>query len=337
MSIFSWFRLDELERKNFFWLLLVYGLYVLPLILANAYYMDDLARTISGYAGWEFDGRPITMLVLDILNFQWTFLEGNALLLDMISHPIQDIAPYPMLLGIVIFAYAVVLLSRKYLRTKSLLVLLACQTLCIMNPFMLENIAFRFDCITMFLAASLTLLCFSLPDTVSPRKMLLWSFVLSFFVLGLYQALIGVYIALTAVEILAALYRAEIMRLVLQRSFARLVGLFAAGILYKITVATLLIGPYGQMHSKFFSPFSSHGWDLLRQNIHTYHHLLRSYTDALPWVVGGAMLLIFLVFSWQWMRRCKFGGGSDSHLHDGNARHDVRCLSADACVGIASS
>lgn len=308
MSMLSWFWLNERERKNFFWLLLVYGLYVLPLILADTYYLDDIGRAANGYAAWELDGRPVTMLVIDALNFQWTFLDGIALTMDGIRHPIQDLAPYPMLLGIVIFAYAVVLLSRKYLRTKSFLILIACQTLCILNPFMLENIAFRFDCVTMFLAAALTLLCFSLPDEMPPRKMLLWSFVLSFLVLGLYQALIGAYIALTAFELLVVFYRSEAMQPVLHRCVARLAGLFAAGILYKFTVAKFLLGVYGQAHSSFLSPFSRYGWELLRQNIHTYHELLRSYTDSLPWVVGGAMFVLFLLFSWQWFRRCRLGG-----------------------------
>lgn len=314
MSMLSWFRLNERERKNFFWLLLVYGLYVLPLILADTYYLDDIGRAANGYAAWELDGRPVTMLVIDALNFQWTFLDGIALTMDGIRHPIQDLAPYPMLLGIVIFAYAVVLLSRKYLRTKSFLILIACQTLCILNPFMLENIAFRFDCVTMFLAAALTLLCFSLPDEMPPRKMLLWSFVLSFLVLGLYQALIGAYIALTAFELLVVFYRSEAMQPVLHRCVARLAGLFAAGILYKFTVAKFLLGVYGQAHSSFLSPFSRYGWELLRQNIHTYHELLRSYTDSLPWVVGGAMFVLFLLFSWQWFRRCRLGGEQFSFM-----------------------
>lgn len=308
MSVFSWFRLDEREQKNFFWLLLVYGLYILPLILANAYYMDDNGRAVAGYAAWEFDGRPLTMLVIDILNFQWTFLVGIPYKVEDLYRPIQDLAPYPLILGTAIFAYAVVLTSRKYLQTESLLLRIGCQALCIMNPFLLGCLAYRFDSVTMLLAAALTLLCFALPAAVSPKKMLLWGFFLAFFVLCLYQLVIGAWIALTAMEILVALCRAENMRFVLQRCMARLAGCFVAGLLYKFTIMKFMVQTYQKDLQSFLMPFSHHGWELLRQNIHVYHLMLRAYTDHLPWVVGGAMLVIFFLFSWHWFRQCKLGG-----------------------------
>lgn len=308
MGDHAWFRLEERERKNFFWLLLIYGLYVFPLIIANSYYMDDIGRTLNGYAAWEFDGRPAAMLVIDLLNFQWTFRDGIALTADGIPHPVQDLAPYPLLLGVAVFAYVIVLLSRRYLRTKSLPILLGCQALCIMNPFMLENLAFHFDSITMLFAVALTLLCFAFPDDFSLRKLFLWSLALSELVLCLYQPMLGTYITLTAVEILICFYRAEAVRTVLRRSLVRLSGVFAAGMVYKFTVASFLVTNYGPEVRSFLSPFSPRSWELLRQHIHMYHVLLRSYTDALPWMVGGAMLLIFLLFSWRWFRCCMRGG-----------------------------
>ena len=39
---------------------LMYFLYVLPIILANRYYNDDLSRALYGLTGWNGDGRPIT-------------------------------------------------------------------------------------------------------------------------------------------------------------------------------------------------------------------------------------------------------------------------------------
>lgn len=303
MRILEWFCLDKDERKNFFWLLLAYGLYVFPLILANTYYLDDIGRTVNGYAAWENDGRPFSMLVFDLLNFQWTFHDGIVTTAGGILHPIQDLAPYPLLLGIAIFAYVVVLLSRKYLRTKSLLILIGCQALCIMNPFMIGGIVYRFDCIMMLLAVSSMLLCFALPEGLSWKKLFWWSFVLSFLVLCLYQAMIGACIALTALEILVCIYRVERVQAAVYRCAVRLTGFFISGILYKFTVAAFLVKSYNYELQTFVSPFSRHSWDVIRQNIHTYHALLRSYTDVLPWVVGGAMLLMFLLFSWRWLHR----------------------------------
>lgn len=303
MRILEWLKFDKDERKNFFWLILAYGLYVLPLILANTYYLDDIGRTVNGYGAWERDGRPFTMLIIDLLNFQWTFHGGIPTMADGIPHPLQDLAPYPLLLGIAILAYVVVLLSRKYLRTKNFLILLGCQTLCIMNPFMIGGIVYRFDCIAMLLAVSLMLLCFALPEDLSWKQLFLGSFMLSFLILCLYQAMIGACIALTSVEILVCMYRAEEMHFVIRRCVVRLSGFFASGILYKFSVAAVLIKNYSHELQTFVSPFSQHSWDVVRQNIHIYHALLRSYTDALPWVVGGAMILLFLLFSWRWLHR----------------------------------
>lgn len=295
---FSWFRLDQREQKNFFWLLLIFFLYILPIILANAYFLDDLGRSIHGATAWEFDGRPVATLLIDLLNFKWNFLETVK-----VSSPIQDLAPYPLLIGIASLAYVIVLLSRRYLRTESLLILLGCQALCIMNPFMLENMTFHFDCVSMLLGLSLTFLCFALPDGLRPQTLFAWCFFLIFLVLCLYQSLIGAYLSLLALEILFGLYQQKPFRPLFHCCCVRVAGLLAAGLLYKCTIAAFLLQSHGAEHSKLLFPFTPQGWEQLRSHIHLFHGLLRSYTVSVPWIVSGIMIMIFLLFSWKWLRR----------------------------------
>lgn len=55
-----WWKLETLEQRRFF---LLFGgglLYVLPILLADRYYQDDLARSLYGATGWSGDGRPLT-------------------------------------------------------------------------------------------------------------------------------------------------------------------------------------------------------------------------------------------------------------------------------------
>ena len=55
----NFFQLDRTARYAFFSILLFTFLYILPIILANVYYNDDLARSYVGYLGWRNDGRPL--------------------------------------------------------------------------------------------------------------------------------------------------------------------------------------------------------------------------------------------------------------------------------------
>mgnify|MGYP003494899832 FL=1 len=44
-------------------------LYVLPIVLANTHYVDDLNRTVAGY-NWDHDGRFVSSKIMHLLSFQ---------------------------------------------------------------------------------------------------------------------------------------------------------------------------------------------------------------------------------------------------------------------------
>ena len=55
-----WLTIEKKERSLFFALMAMYGIYVLPVILANRLYQDDLSHSLYGVTGWYNDARPLS-------------------------------------------------------------------------------------------------------------------------------------------------------------------------------------------------------------------------------------------------------------------------------------
>lgn len=74
----DWWKLDAPSRRRFALLAASGLLYVLPILLADRYYQDDLARSLYGATGWAGDGRPLTEWLMELLAGGvpplWTFL-----------------------------------------------------------------------------------------------------------------------------------------------------------------------------------------------------------------------------------------------------------------------
>lgn len=49
----AWLKIEQKDRTLFFSLTALYAVYVLPIILANRYYQDDLSRSLYGITGWK--------------------------------------------------------------------------------------------------------------------------------------------------------------------------------------------------------------------------------------------------------------------------------------------
>ena len=93
-----WLTIEKKERSLFFALMAMYGIYVLPVILANRLYQDDLSHSLYGVTGWYNDARPLSEKLI-------VWLCGGS--------PLGDVFPLPLLLSIPLLAFAVTLLDRK--------------------------------------------------------------------------------------------------------------------------------------------------------------------------------------------------------------------------------
>lgn len=181
----NYYKLDKKHLSVYFKLLVISLLYVLPIIIANVCYNDDMARTLYGLTGWNGDGRPLGEMLIKLLCG---------------GEPIVDIAPLPLILSIAVLSYALVVYARSYLDFISneyvQVVLLATV---LMNPFAMSNLSYRFDCIIMFMALSIPFLLFAMPDTTDVKgnvKVFIYSLVSGAVVMSLYQPVLGMCIAL---------------------------------------------------------------------------------------------------------------------------------------------
>lgn len=57
------------DRRFTITLLSLCIVYVMPIILANRYYIDDLGRSQWGYASWSANGRPLADFLMILLGF----------------------------------------------------------------------------------------------------------------------------------------------------------------------------------------------------------------------------------------------------------------------------
>lgn len=181
-----WWKLETLEQRRFF---LLFGgglLYVLPILLADRYYQDDLARSLYGATGWSGDGRPLT-------NWLMQLLAGG-------RETITDLAPLPILLGLAALSYALTLYARQTLpglrgSTAATLTL----GLVLAHPFAMQNLSYKFDSFTMLLALSICIALYALPAFLSRWKLALAGAIASLVVMGLYQPASGMFLVLAGV------------------------------------------------------------------------------------------------------------------------------------------
>jgi Glucosyl transferase GtrII len=136
----SWFN-DRSERATFIISFVLLGLVLLPICIADRYHLEDWRRLLDGRFGWTGEGRPLTELLMTLLNF---------------GRPFKDLSPLPQLAALIVLSYNAVLISRKFsMRSPVLAALIAFPIGA--SPFFLENLSFRFDSLGMALAIILAL------------------------------------------------------------------------------------------------------------------------------------------------------------------------------------
>lgn len=166
-----------MKIKNWYlWIFATAIIYVLPIMLANVNYVDDMGRAVYGY-GWDNDGRIFTNLFTFLLSF------GNG---------VVSVFPFSLILSAIILSisgmiisYVVIGLESKLQRVSSLIF--------ITSPFMLENLAYRFDSLPM----SLSVMFAVLPYLVKDKKLFIASSIICLtLTFGLYQTSAMIYLGI---------------------------------------------------------------------------------------------------------------------------------------------
>lgn len=149
------------------WILLLSITYVLPLIIANVYYTDDMGRAIFGY-GWDSDGRIFASALMKMLSFNET---------------ITSFFPISLILSAIVMALAGRIVSNILFDHDSLWKKLSSLIL-LTSPFYLENLSYRYDSLPMSLSVLLSITPYIFWDK---NKFFISSVICLTLIFGLYQ------------------------------------------------------------------------------------------------------------------------------------------------------
>lgn len=264
-----WLTIEEKDRTLFWGLTVLYGIYVLPLILAGRFYQDDLSRSLYGITGWNNDARPLTEWLM-----RW--LCGG--------FPLGDVFPLTLLLAVLLLAYTVTLYSKRYLPEGGLpFPALGIGFLVISNPFLLSDLSYRFDSVTMALALCAAILPYVVPPRKALWKIFAFSFFLCMIVFTTYQPAAGVYVSLWFLELFYMFFAS---RLDLPRLFVRGAACGCSAVLYKYVILNRLIRPANggwQSDAYRFAWRSEEGlWGGISQNFQMLLRYVRLVLQGIP-------------------------------------------------------
>ena len=235
IKIYNLIKLDKAHQIYFFSLSIMSLLYILPIILADRYYNDDLSRSLIGASGWNGDGRPLTERIMLAINF---------------GRPVADISPFPLILSAIILSYCITLYIKHNLpltKNKSVFfILLFAGFLVISNPFLIADLSYKYDCLTMVLSVCLAFLAYSF-SLSGIMLNLIMNLCCVLMILCLFQPSIGLYASLFFLEpfIIMVHKRSSVKQAVKSVSVMRIAGGLTAVIIYIYVIAPFFVDNTG--------------------------------------------------------------------------------------------
>ena len=274
----SFFRFDLKTRKFFIYLTSLYSLYVLPILLADRYYNDDLSRALKGVTGWNGDGRPLTDLLIRFLTF---------------GRPAVDISPLPLILSVFLLAWSLTLYFREHFPGfDGSPIFLISGFAAIANPFLLPDLSYKYDCISIILSMAVCFVVFSLPEVKNSVGFFLKAAV-SLAVLCLFQPSIGVFFALIFPEIF---FRILMKKKVIPVCISSLAGMAAALVIYITAIAPAFVDPLGWRAKASSIGFS---FETIYRVLKEIYILFAIYYEGLPKTVLAAAVVLGIVLVFQ--------------------------------------
>ncbi|WP_449556900.1 glucosyltransferase domain-containing protein [Huaxiibacter chinensis] len=222
------------NRSNLYLIALALSLlYVLPITISNFYYIDDMSRSVGGYARWIDNGRPLAEYIIVSMGM------GNVI----------DIAPIPLLLSSIVITtscyYLCFILGAKG-RFSPLIISLA--VLC--SPFYIQNFSYRFDAFTMGLSLSCAIMASATAYSNKSITAIIKTSLLISALLSLYQPSINAYIGFVCSVVIIRSINDTIktsIEYILKCVISLVIGLLA----YKLLIAEVFVaGGYSVAHSE---------------------------------------------------------------------------------------
>lgn len=132
-------------------------LFVMPLLLANIYYIDDNGRASAGYTNWGQDGRPLADTVMKFI--------------FMSSH-LADIFPLPLIISVAVLSLTLAYYQRLHFSHSSEWVGVLATFAFFANPYLAEVFSYRFDVLTLSLALTMSIAWIFLPERTGMKRLI---------------------------------------------------------------------------------------------------------------------------------------------------------------------
>ncbi|HGZ0358340.1 TPA: glucosyltransferase domain-containing protein [Enterobacter hormaechei] len=178
------------KERAFYFSLSIISVFLMPMILANVYYRDDLDRVLTGMPGWSALGRPVSDWLMNFASLN--------------SFRVLDIYPLPL-----IIAGVVVSLSITYCVAKSSLNLNAVNIIIFsfifVSPFLLQNISYKYDSLAMAVGVSLSSVAFFYKSNNRFKDILTPSILIATATAS-YQPTSNIFIGLVAANLICSFY-----------------------------------------------------------------------------------------------------------------------------------
>lgn len=234
--------------------------YILPVILANTFYIDDMNRATEGY-NWNRDGRFMSSNIMH-------FLSGQI-------EVVFSLFPYSTILSTFFLGVTGFLLTYS-LGIKDKLQLISASLIFATCPFLLEILIYKFDC----LPISLSILFSVLPFLLYQYKLrfFITSFLFLYLIFGLYQTTALSYAIVLCLFLIKDIWSVRYKRVLINGSLA-LLSFVAAFLYYQYRLNQLGIEMVDAQRSEFI--FNNPDFKrLLLERWTAYKELLFSLTKS---------------------------------------------------------
>lgn len=252
--------------------------FVLPIIIANQYYVDDLGRSTQGYALWGMDGRPFADILMYIFNM---------------SLRMSDLAPLPLIASSAILAFVLSKYRIEFFGSCKYGFIVPLSFFA--NPALISVFSYRFDVLTFTFAIGCSFLIFVL-NIKNKVIEFIWGVMLVCLVMGTYQAIINLVAILIICEIFKSINKNkkafDIFICTIKRA---LQVIFGALIYLKIVLPLSFSGGHSAHHPEI----ANNIFDVIASNAKDYFNFVSATffrSNATNIILSSSVLCIILAF-----------------------------------------
>lgn len=265
---------NAFQKQGMIYLAIAIFLYTLPIVLTNKLQVDDLGRSLTGYSNWSYNGRPLTDFITSMLN---------------LGKPLLNIFPLSLYIGLGTLATSIYTFIKKVDKKNDPITIAICSFLFIANPYLIENMSFQYDSLSMLLSASSIFLVFIVRENII-GYILKTALVLSS--LTLYQATISLYFMLFLVVIFDKIRNESKIIEIINMIIKNLMIFITAYFLYNYIILKMVpLDAYSSSHNGTIH-LNLEGISTFKYNLGYAKWIINLYLDSIPKVIKILYILI---------------------------------------------